>query len=244
VGVRHAVEGSPMTTHTPPHAWRPEEVRRKQFTVRFRGLDPNEVRGFLNLVADDLERLQGQVASMRRDQMQQRDDLEQAQDQLAQTRAELEQARADLQRARVEPTDQVTDQAVLLLDQAQQLADALIEEGMQSARDLMIAARSHQREIVSPTGEGDYGPIGAATASGQPGGAGDGSVPSEVDEVRNFARVAQLQFRAVLEALNEQVNRLGNMSDDGGRVPPADHHTPAPARALNGTGNGYDGYRG
>ncbi len=233
-----------MTTNSPPHTWRPDEVRRKQFTVRFRGLDPNEVRGFLNLVADDLERMQGEIASMRRDQMHQRDDLEQAQDRLAQTRAELEQARADLQRSRVEPTDQVTDQAVLLLDQAQQLADALIEEGMQSARDLMIAARSHQREIVSPTGD-EYGAIGAATAPGVHGGSTDGSVSSEVEEVRNFARVAQLQFRAVLEALNEQVNRLGHVSDEDDRNSPADHHTPA--RALNGTsngnGNGSD-YRG
>ena len=226
-----------MTTNAPPHAWRPEEVRRKQFTVRFRGLDPNEVRGFLNLVADDLERLQGQVTAMRRDQVQQRDDLEQTQDELAQARAELEQARADLQRARVEPTDQVTDQAVLLLDQAQQLADALIEEGMQSARDLMIAARSHQREIVAPTVEGDYGTIGAATASAHQSSSGEPSVPSEVEDVRNFARVAQLQFRAVLDALNEQVNRLGNVSDDDERTSPADHHVPA--RALNGDGNGY-----
>ena len=231
-----------MTTNSPPHIWRPDEVRRKQFTIRFRGLDPNEVRGFLNLVADDLERMQGQIANMRRDQMHQRDDLEQAQDELAQTRAELEQAKADLQRARVEPPDQVTDQAVLLLDQAQQLADALIEEGMQSARDLMLAARSHQREIVSPTGDGDYGLVGAATAPAHQGDDPEGSVTSEVEEVRNFARVAQVQFRAVLEALNEQVNRLGNVSDDGEAVPPVDQHAPAPARALNGSSNGY-GYR-
>ena len=222
-----------MTTNTPPHAWRPEEVRRKQFTVRLRGLDPNEVRGFLNLVADDLERLQGQVASMRRDQMQQRDHLEQAQDELAQTRAELAQAKAELQRAPLDPADQVTDQAVLLLDQAQQLADALIDEGMQSARDLMVAARSHQREIVMPMGDADHGGVGAAHA--------DPSVAAEVEDVRNFARVAQVQFRAVLEALNEQVNRLGSVSDTDDGIPPVDHHATAPMRALNGNGHGYRG---
>lgn len=227
-----------MTTTSSPHAWRPEEVRRKQFTVRFRGLDPNEVRGFLNLVADDLERLQGQVATMRRDQIRQRDDLEQTQDELAQTRAELQQVRAELQHAQLEPQDHVTDQAVLLLDQAQQLADALIEEGMQSARDLMVAARTHQREIVAPTVDGDYGAIGAATASTHHGSHAEGSVSSEVEDVRNFARVAQLQFRAVLDALNEQVNRLGNMSDSSEQAP-VDHHDPAPSRAL--TGNGYRG---
>jgi len=224
-----------MTTTSSPHAWRPEEVRRKQFTVRFRGLDPNEVRGFLNLVADDLERVQGQVGSMRRDQMRQRDDLEQAQDELAQARAELARVKAELQQARMDPQDQVTDQAVLLLDQAQQLADALIDEGMQSARDLMVAARSHQREIVAPTVDGDYGAIGAATHGSH----AETPVSSEVEDVRNFARVAQVQFRAVLDALNEQVNRLGNMSDSGERVPPVDPYGRASTGAFNG--NGYRG---
>ena len=225
-----------MTMTSPPHAWRPEEVRRKRFTVRLRGLDPNEVRGFLNLVADDLERIQAQIASMRRDQIRQRDDLEQAQDELAQTRAELARVKADLQQARVDPQDQVTDQAVLLLNQAQQLADALIDEGMQSARDLMIAARSHQREIVAPTVDGDYGSIGAATASGPHGGRAEGSASSEVEDVRNFARVAQMQFRAVLDALNEQVNRLGNMSEGAERIPPVEPTGRVATRTLNGGG--------
>jgi DivIVA domain-containing protein len=232
-----------MTTNHPPHAWRPDEVRRKQFTVRFRGLDPNEVRGFLNLLADDLERLHEQVAITRSDQLKQRDDLEQAQDELAQTRAELQQAKADLQRAQQNPQDGVSDQAVLLLNQAQQLADALIDEGMQSARDLMLAARNHQREIVMPTGEDDFSSVGAATMPAHHGSYAEGSLASEVEDVRTFARVAQVQFRAVLEALNEQVNRLGSVSDTGERIPPVDHHDPAPSGAGNGSGNGHS-YRG
>jgi DivIVA domain-containing protein len=225
-----------MTMTSSPHAWRPEEVRRKQFTVRFRGLDPNEVRGFLNLVADDLERMQEQVAAVRRDQMRQRDDLEQTQDELAQARAELQQVKAELQQARVDPQDLVSDQAVLLLDQAQQLADALIDEGMQSARDLMIAARSHQREIVMPMGDVDPGGVGAVA----PGQHADPSVSSEVEDVRNFARVAQVQFRAVLEALNEQVNRLGSVSDTGERIPPVEQAS-TPTGALSGNGHSYRG---
>ena len=78
-----------MSTTSSPHAWRPDEVRRKQFTVRFRGLDPNEVRGFLNALADDVARLQEELTAMRRDHTRQRDELEQAQDELTQTRAEL-----------------------------------------------------------------------------------------------------------------------------------------------------------
>ena len=68
-----------------------------------------------------------------------------------------------MQQAQVDPQETVTDQAVLLLDQAQQLADALIEEGMQSARDMMVAARTHQRVIVDPSREGD---LGAAVPAG------------------------------------------------------------------------------
>jgi cell division initiation protein len=215
-----------MTTTSPPHVWRPDEVRRKQFTVRFRGLDPNEVRGFLNALADDVTRLHDQIATMKRDYTRQRDELEQAQDELAQSRAELQQVKGELQRAQMEPQDQVTDQAVLLLNQAQQLADALIDEGMQSARDLMVAARTHQREIVNPVGEVDQG---AAVLAGATDHAShtDPARSAEIEDIRTFARVAQVQFRAVLDALNEQVERLGSVSDTDEHISPADHPTPA-----------------
>jgi DivIVA domain-containing protein len=176
-----------MSGISSPRSWRPDEVRRKQFTVRFRGLDPNEVRGFLNALADDLARLYDQITTLTQDN--------------ARLRNEVQQAQQD-------PQETVTDQAVLLLDQAQQLADALIEEGMQSARDMMVAARTHQRVIVDPSHEGDLGAAvpagGAQYAMGH-----DPGVSSEVEEARMFAKVAQVQFRAVLDALNEQVNRLG-----------------------------------
>ena len=179
-----------MSGISSPRSWRPDEVRRKEFTVRFRGLDHNEVRGFLNALADDIARLYEQITSLTQDN--------------ARLRNELQQAQV------AEPQETVTDQAVLLLNQAQQLADALIDEGMQSARDMMVAARTHQRVIVDPSGEIDPGavfPAGAAHfTAGQ-----DTGVASEVEEARMFAKVAQVQFRAVLDALNEQVNRLGQV---------------------------------
>ena len=220
-----------MSATSSPHAWRPDEVRRKQFTVRFRGLDPNEVRGFLNALADDVTRLQEELATVKREHTRKRDELEQAQDELAQTRAELLQVKEELQRAQNDPQDQVTDQAVLLLNQAQQLADALIDEGMQSARDLMVAARTHQREIVSPGGDGDHGGV---LAAGDHADHPDPSVSAEIEDVRTFARVAQVQFRAVLDALNEQVNRLGSVSDTEERVSSADHEEPVWTGAANG----------
>ena len=179
-----------MSGISSPRSWRPDEVRRKQFTVRFRGLDPNEVHGFLNALADDLARLYEQLTTLTQDNARLRNELQQAQ---------------------VDPQDAVSDQAILLLDQAQQLADALIEEGMQSARDMMVAARSHQRVIVDPSLDMDHGAGVPGGMAGSHAAGSDGLVSSEVEEARMFAKVAQVQFRAVLDALNEQVNRLGQV---------------------------------
>jgi DivIVA domain-containing protein len=204
-----------MSSTGSPHALRPDEVRRKQFTVRLRGLDPNEVRGFLDLVADDVHRLHEQIATLKRDQTRQRDDLEQTQDALSQTRAELEQARNELNSAQHE---QATERAVQLLDQAQQLADALIDESMHSARELMMAARSHQREIVTSPGEIEPS---TGPASDHPDAAG-ADLAGETAGVTTPARAKQAQFRAVLDALGEQINRLGTLSGSDERLVPID----------------------
>jgi cell division initiation protein len=170
------------------HSWRPDEVRHRNFTVRFRGLDRNEVEGFLKLLADDLARLHGQITTVTQENARLRDELRQAE---------------------ANPQEQVTDQAVLLLNQAQQLADALIDEGMQSARDMLLAARSHHRDVIVPGSEADLGGVVQVMAPA------DDVVrhnahrsAAEVEDVRMFAKVAQVQFRAVLDALDEQVNRL------------------------------------
>jgi len=177
-----------MSANGSTHSWRPEEVRHRNFTVRFRGLDRSEVLGFLKLLADDLTRLHEQIAM------------------LTQENARL---RDELQRAQVDPQEQVTDQAVLLLNQAQQLADALIDEGMQSARDMLLAARSHHRDVIVPGGEADHGGVVQVMAPDNDVIRHDAYRSSDVEDVRMFAKVAQVQFRAVLDALDEQVNRLG-----------------------------------
>ena len=177
-----------MSANGSTHSWRPEEVRHRNFTVRFRGLDRSEVLGFLKLLADDLTRLHEQIAM------------------LTQENARL---RDELQRAQVDPQEQVTDQAVLLLNQAQQLADALIDEGMQSARDMLLAARSHHRDVIVPGGEADHAGAVQVMAPANDVLGHDAYRSAEVEDVRMFAKVAQVQFRAVLDALDEQVNRLG-----------------------------------
>jgi DivIVA domain-containing protein len=189
-----------------PRPVRPDEVRRKNFTVRFRGLDPNEVRGFLNAIADDLARLYEQIANVTDDNGRLHAQLQGAQD-------ELRQAHGELQRAQVDPQEQVTDQAVLLLNQAQQLADALIDEGMQSARDLLIAARHQQRDIIEPDHQADHAAVVDAMSGADHVLRHNMPPSSDVEDVRMFAKAAQVQFRAVLDALDEQVSRLGQFSE-------------------------------
>jgi cell division initiation protein len=107
--------------------------------------------------------------------------------------------------------DQVTDQAVSVLNQAQQLADSLIDEAMQAARDLLLTARSQQRDIMEQTKVAANGAVSRATAIAERAGGQDPSL-QDVEYVRMFAKVAQVQFQAVLDALNEHVNRLGELS--------------------------------
>ena len=168
----------------------PRDLRRKNFTVRLRGLDKDEVRFFMAGLADDLKGLQAQAAALT---------------------LENDSLRAEFSEPPADAMDQVTDQAVSVLNQAQQLADSLIDEAMQSARDLLLTARSQQRDIMEQAKVAANGAVSRATAIAERVGSQDPSL-QDVEYVRMFAKVAQVQFQAVLDALNEQVNRLGELS--------------------------------
>jgi len=176
-----------MSKTDPPRTrTNPQDVRRKNFTVRIRGLDPDEVRFFMAGLADDLEGLQAQVATLT---------------------LENDSLGAELSEPPADAMDQVTDQAVSVLNQAQQLADSLIDEAMQSARDLLLTARSQQRDIMEQAKVAAKGAVNRATAIAERAGSEDASV-RDVEYIRMFVKVAQVQFQAVLDALNEHVNRL------------------------------------
>jgi DivIVA domain-containing protein len=175
----------------------PQDVRRKNFTVRLRGLDQDEVRYFLAGLANDLEGNLAQVATLTQEN---------------ETLTEENQLlHSELSEARARPMEQATDQAVSVLNQAQQLADSLIDEAMQSARDLLLTARSQQRDIMDQAKVAANGAVSRATAIAERAGSQDPSL-RDVEYVRMFAKVAQVQFQAVLDALNEHVNRLGELS--------------------------------
>jgi|SoiMetStandDraft_5_1073268.scaffolds.fasta_scaffold12844_3 DivIVA domain-containing protein len=197
-------------TELPRARTSPHDVRRKNFTVRLRGIDPGEVRHFLTGLADELEGVQTQVAVLTQENQALRGQLDNARADIDATRSELNEARSELDGARSDPMENATDQAVSVLNQAQQLADSLIDEAMQSARDLLLTARSQQRDIMEQAKVTAKGAVSRATSIAERASNEDAS-GRDVEYIRMFAKVAQVQFQAVLDALNEQVSKLGEV---------------------------------
>src|SRR4051794_31520503 len=100
---------------------------------------------------------------------------------------------------------EITSGAVGLLTQAQLIADKAISDAEQYARDLVLTARNQYREILERAETSASQATGAIPVQ-QPG----APVP-EIEYVRTYAQVAQIQLRSVLEALTEQVDRLGTL---------------------------------
>ena len=100
--------------------------------------------------------------------------------------------------------DEITAGAVGLLAQAQLIADKAVADAEQYARDLVITARNQYREILERA-ESSASHATATLTSHQ------GPAVPEIEYVRTYAQVAQIQLRSVLEALTEQVDRLGSL---------------------------------
>ena len=180
----------------------PDAIANEAFSHRVRGFDEAEVRDYLEQLADEWR-----VAHRERDEL----------------RSEIERLRAENERVRAEAAeaqDEVSPQAVMLFSQAQQVADQLVSEAVTHARDLMTSARNQQREILT---QAHAAAEAAALKAAQDGGrdlvssvtsaSGYTSPVPEIEYVRTFARVAQVQLRSVLDALTEEVDRLGEVPD-------------------------------
>src|SRR3954471_13661373 len=126
------------------------------------------------------------------------------------TRQELASLRAENAKLRggsgSDFEDEITSGAVGLLTQAQLIADKAISDAEQYARDLVLTARNQYREILERAESSASEATATISAQQQPGPA----VP-EIEYVRTYAHVAQIQLRSVLDALTEQVDRLGSL---------------------------------
>jgi DivIVA domain-containing protein len=125
------------------------------------------------------------------------------------TRQELATLRAESAKLRdgsgADFEEEITTGAVSLLTQAQLIADKAIADAEQYARDLVLTARTQYREIL------ERAEASASQATGSIPVQQAGPPVPEIEYVRTYAQVAQIQLRSVLEALTEQVDRLGTL---------------------------------
>ena len=170
------------------------------------GYDPDEVDSFLKDLQTVLDAADNERTALRADVASLRDRLE--------------------ERGHKE----IAVDAVGLLSQAQLIADKAIADAETYARDLMLAARAQYRIVLERAEESakraaDQAALAPAAVQGP-----FTPVP-EIEYVRTYARVAQVQLRAVLDALAEQIDLLGEVPNgaieeapDRGTAPSRDEH--------------------
>ncbi|MFF2370647.1 DivIVA domain-containing protein [Agromyces sp. NPDC058110] len=161
---------------------------------------------------------------------------------LDEDRRELAELRAE--NAKLRSTDnadlenEVALGAVGLLSQAQMIADKAVADAEAYARDLVLTARTQYRETQERNADAAAAAsAAAASASAAEPTTATGSIalPSmpEIEYVRTYAQVAQIQLRSVLDALTEQVDRLGSLpmhdgAEAAATTPTAEPTTPSP----------------
>ncbi|GAA1768972.1 DivIVA domain-containing protein [Agromyces humatus] len=167
------------------------------FTMKIRGgaYDRLEVDTFMGQLSEALAEAREAMTS--------------AQQELAALRAENANGRTPVDE------DEITSGAVGLLSQAQLIADKAVADAEQYARDLVLTARNQYREILQRA-ETSANQASATVAAGQ------GPPVPEIEYVRTYAQVAQIQLRSVLEALTEQVDRLGGLPQAAPEPPAAE----------------------
>lgn len=171
-----------MTYETGSYGTSPQEIRNIRFSQRLRGYDESEVHAFCEAVAHQIQRQHDEQYRLR--------------------------AEIDRLKGLVENED-VKERAVALFSQAQTVADQLIQEAVEHAKDLMLAARAQQREILGQAGEAAKSVAATPRTTGRP----DVEQGGELAFVQTYVQVAAVQLRSVLDALSEQVDKLSQFPD-------------------------------
>jgi DivIVA domain-containing protein len=123
----------------PFHYYRsPSEIREVQFTHRIRGVDEYEVAEYLDLVADQVQATDLELARLRHE-----NDRLEAEN--ARLRSEHDQFAT---RPPARSTPDATPQAAALLLNAQRAADELVEEAVRRVREMMAVARAEKNAIL------------------------------------------------------------------------------------------------
>ncbi len=182
--------------HVFPYYRSPSAIRGQEFTHRVRGVDEAEVREFLGLLADQVQATNLERAETRAEN--------------ERLRTENERLRAENERLRATPGDDATGdrapQTVELFRQAQEVADALVEEAVRHAQRLLADARTEQQQILRQAQQ----VLDAAAREGR-------LQPSQHADVVPLRPplVSDGQLRTVVEGLAEQVEELRRLMSLG-----------------------------
>ncbi|MFC7645872.1 DivIVA domain-containing protein [Streptosporangium lutulentum] len=190
----------------------PDQVRKKQFSrakLARRGYSEEEVESFLYRVADEMAGGDKEKADLR---------------------AEIDRLKNWYKNQGADVADpgmgqpRVSIDAVNILSRAQQTADAQIAEAEDYARRLVGQARQQYeltlQEAQQRAEEAAVEAVDAYRSSGVVQSAEAEELESRIAYLRTFAEVTQVQLRAVLEGLANEVNKLGSLPSRSGRPPP------------------------
>lgn len=191
----------------------PDRVRSTRFTrtpLGRRGLAEDEVRAFLQRLADDIAARDAAEASLRAKVSHYKNTLVQWQREHSETRAD--------ELAGVDPTPNATVEAVNILSRAQQEADAYVAQTQEYCRRLAADARDHAQSVLDDA-------TAAADAAAEQAVAelrastGAGHLPELEDLERRLAwartflaslESVETQLRTAREALTYEFEKLGD----------------------------------
>jgi len=111
----------------------PESIRNETFQRRMRGLDPDKVYEYLDLLADQVEARRMELSESRAEN--------------ARLQVELQRVQAELDEYE-QVGDRVNEQVVQLFSQAQLVAEEMVQDVSRDARERIGEARAHERKIL------------------------------------------------------------------------------------------------
>ena len=124
----------------------PLDIRKMSFPRKMRGVDPDEVKGFLELIAEELTGRLGDVARLEQENQALRIRLEDAN----RRQRELQESLLHAQKLSKDITDNARREAQLLLREAQVTADDMVNQAIERANQIdakITELRTARREL-------------------------------------------------------------------------------------------------
>ena len=110
----------------------PLEIQKTRFGQKMRGYDPQEVEGFLSLVAEEMTRALAEVERLERENRFHRKRLEDAE----QREHQLQQTLLRAQKVSDEITDAAKREAKLMVQEAEMAGDKIVQQALERAATL------------------------------------------------------------------------------------------------------------